>query len=86
MLSDQEQYTRATEIMSAFFHLILSFFGAPFPTEWASKWALLTRLRAQLEKSLGTQAFQAAWERGTQLNMAAFSDELQALLDGQLKL
>jgi ATP/maltotriose-dependent transcriptional regulator MalT len=33
------------------------------------KWALLTRLRAQLEADLGADAYAAAWERGSSLDL-----------------
>jgi ATP/maltotriose-dependent transcriptional regulator MalT len=35
---------------------------------WMEKWGLLTRLRAELEESLGSEIYAAAWKRGTVLD------------------
>jgi serine/threonine protein kinase len=86
ILIDQEQYTRAVEIMSAFLQHMHSFFGLPFPTAWATQWGLFIRLRSQLEATLGVQAFQGAWEQGAQLNMVELADEMEGHLNRQLQL
>lgn len=38
-------------------------------TQWGSKWALLNRLREELETSLGRQSYQAALEQGKSLEI-----------------
>jgi predicted ATPase/DNA-binding CsgD family transcriptional regulator/tetratricopeptide (TPR) repeat protein len=36
---------------------------------WLHRWPLLTRLRADLSRQLGEEAYQAAWERGASQNL-----------------
>jgi ATP/maltotriose-dependent transcriptional regulator MalT len=39
--------------------------------DWTQRWALLNRFRAELEQQLGSQAYAAAWERGTRRDFRA---------------
>jgi predicted ATPase/DNA-binding CsgD family transcriptional regulator len=43
---------------------------------WMEKWPLLTRLRADLKADLGEEAYNAAWERGKQLDLETVVKEL----------
>lgn len=47
---------------------------------WMEKWSLLTRLRADLEASLGSEAYAAAWERGKRNDLNAAVADVQATL------
>ncbi|HZD55374.1 MAG TPA: tetratricopeptide repeat protein, partial [Anaerolineales bacterium] len=47
-------------------------------TSWGRKWALLNRLRADLETSLGRQSYQAALERGKSLEMGEIEGMIEA--------
>jgi len=47
---------------------------------WMEKWGLLTRLRAELEASLGSEAYAAAWERGKRRDLNAAAADVQAHL------
>jgi hypothetical protein len=61
-----------------------TFNGRPFPMDWARRWALIQRLRAQLEATLGAAAFQAAWECGAQVTQADLVQELQLFIANTL--
>lgn len=50
---------------------------------WMERWALLTRLRAELESALGTARYQAVWERGETLELPTVVSEVLAWLGGQ---
>lgn len=43
---------------------------------WMEKWPLLTRLRAELEQTLGSPVYSAAWARGKQLELNQAAAEL----------
>jgi ATP/maltotriose-dependent transcriptional regulator MalT len=45
-------------------HLGLAFHQPVWATGWLHRWPLLTRLRADLARQLGEEAYEAAWERG----------------------
>jgi predicted ATPase/DNA-binding CsgD family transcriptional regulator len=45
-------------------------------TGWMKKWPLLDRLGSDLERTLGSEAFTAAWERGQQRNLSDVITEL----------
>ena len=49
----------------------LAFHQPPWISGWLRRWPLLTRLRADLKCQLGEQAYQAAWERGSTLDLEA---------------
>jgi predicted ATPase/DNA-binding CsgD family transcriptional regulator len=44
---------------------------------WMEKWSLLNEVQQQLETKLGTEAFQAAWERGQMLQLEAVAQKLR---------
>jgi predicted ATPase/DNA-binding CsgD family transcriptional regulator len=59
LLAHEEQAERAVEVLGLAFHHPAS------ARRWLEQWALLTRLRADLEAQLGAEAYTQAWERGT---------------------
>jgi predicted ATPase/DNA-binding SARP family transcriptional activator len=63
VLAHEGEMERAVEIMGLLLAHPLS------PGGWFEKWALYTRLRAKLEVKLGSEAYAAAWERGTALEV-----------------
>jgi predicted ATPase/DNA-binding CsgD family transcriptional regulator len=70
LLAHDNDKTSAVEILGlAFTHL------GPLNT-WLEKWQLLTQLRADLEAELGSEVYQAAWERGKQLDLETVVQEL----------
>lgn len=70
ILTHQGNYVRAVELLSlAFTHPV----GA---SGWMEKWALLDRLRVELEDKLGTAIYTEAWERGSRLNLEQTVDQL----------
>lgn len=68
----QGQSERAAEILGLYFNHPLR------PTGWAEKWPLLAEWQARLEKSLGADAYRAAWERGRGLDLMTAVDVLLA--------
>src|SRR5262249_314575 len=75
-LATKGQNDRAAELMRAYLEHTLTHTGVLYPMGWAKRWGLLTRLRGQLEKSLGPEAFQAAWERGDHITMDEMANEI----------
>lgn len=64
---------RAVELLALAFSHPLS------TTGWLAHWPLLAEVRAGLERELGANAYQAAWERGKGLDLAMAVAELLAL-------
>ncbi|MFC1961102.1 NB-ARC domain-containing protein, partial [Chloroflexota bacterium] len=55
-------------------------------TGWMEKWSLLMQTRRDLEAELGTDEFQVAWERGSQLDLeATFADLVKTLRSGEVE-
>lgn len=50
---------------------------------WIERWALLTRLRADLEAALGTAAYQAAWQRGESFDLLTVVSDVLEWLGGR---
>ena len=70
----QSQPVRAVELLAlAFTHPVRA-------SGWMEKWPLLDRLQADLELTLGSEAYSAAWERGKHLNLDSVIVELKAQL------
>jgi hypothetical protein len=63
LLARQGEKIRAVEILALSSHHPLS------PTGWMEQWPLLARLRTELEKQLGGEAYKSAWERGQKLDL-----------------
>jgi len=61
--------------------LALAFHQPAWASGWLHHWALLDRLRAELNRQLGEDAFQAAWERGGQLDLETTIRSLLGELD-----
>ncbi|MBC7810379.1 MAG: AAA family ATPase [Burkholderiales bacterium] len=61
--------------------LALAFHQPAWASGWLHHWALLDRLRAELNRQLGEDAFQAAWERGSQLDLETTIRSLLGELD-----
>jgi hypothetical protein len=80
-LADQGESARAVELTRGFLDFNAEAFGVPFPMQWARRWGLISRLRASLETSLGSEAFQAAWERGTQITLNDLANELELFVE-----
>jgi serine/threonine protein kinase len=83
ILAQAGQHERAAELLQALLASSISYVGLPFPTGWLERWGLFTRLRTQLEESLGTAVFQAAWERGGQLGVEDMVQEFRAFLNSE---
>jgi ATP/maltotriose-dependent transcriptional regulator MalT len=49
---------------------------------WIEKWPLLARLRIELEQALGSQDYQAAWERGRVLDADVVAGEVRDMSSG----
>jgi predicted ATPase len=77
------QYARAAATMHYFLDFTPSIFDLPYPTGWARRWGLFTRLREKVETSLGKEAFDAAWESGARLELDEVADEIRAFLGEQ---
>jgi predicted ATPase/DNA-binding CsgD family transcriptional regulator len=58
--------------------LALALNQPPAITGWTAKWPLLNALRRDVENTLGTDAFTAAWERGRTLQLDAVVGQLLA--------
>ena len=56
----------------------LAFHQPPWISGWLHRWSLLTRLCADLKCQLGEQVYQAAWERGSRLDLETI---MRSLLD-----
>ncbi len=63
LLAHRGHLERAVELLG------LAFRYPPEVVGWMAKWSLLTRLCADLELELGTERYQAAWERGKTLDL-----------------
>ncbi len=50
------------------------------PMGWFENWPMLIDLRAQLAEQLGAEAYAAAWERGSQLELDQVVDDLLRLM------
>jgi hypothetical protein len=72
VLAHEGEIKRAVEIIGLILTHPLS------PSGWMEKWSLLTRLRADLEAELGSEAYAAAWERGKALELEAILQEVLA--------
>jgi DNA-binding NarL/FixJ family response regulator len=70
ILAHEGEKERAVELMGLAFNRSVQYTG------WMDKWPLLTRLRAQLQNDLGTEAYSAAWERGKSLDLKIVVTEL----------
>jgi ATP/maltotriose-dependent transcriptional regulator MalT len=55
---------KATELLGLAFH------QPTWASGWLSRWPLVTRLRADLQRQLGADAFQITWERGSLRDLA----------------
>jgi tetratricopeptide (TPR) repeat protein len=69
-LAQQGQSERAVEFLSLFLNHPLS------ATWWTENWTLLSEWQTRLEESLGSQAYQAAWQRGRALDLEQVTVEL----------
>lgn len=70
-------YARAVELMYGFEAGITSYVDLPVPTAWIYHWGWYKRLRAKAESALGSEAFQAAIERGRHLSMDEMSSAVK---------
>jgi predicted ATPase/DNA-binding CsgD family transcriptional regulator len=70
ILAHEGDTERAAELLG------LAFTHPASAPAWMQKWPLLTRLRDQLEAELGAAAYQAAWDRGTSLDLETVVTEL----------
>ena len=75
LLAHRDQLEFAAELLG------LAFTHPKSATGWMEKWPLLTRLRAQLEAELGTDAYMDAWERGAKRDLITVADKLLSELD-----
>lgn len=74
VLHHDRQYVRATETLG----FALKQMGGS--TQWVLNWDLLIQLRADLESELGSEIYQTAWERGSQLDIGETISEMLAYL------
>jgi len=51
--------------------LALALHQPPWANGWLQRWPKVVRLRADLERQLGKEVYQAAWERGSNQNLEA---------------
>jgi tetratricopeptide (TPR) repeat protein len=63
LYASQDEAERAVEVLA------LAFTHPTSPTAWMEKWMLLKRLQTKLETGLGPERYEAAWERGTKLEL-----------------
>jgi predicted ATPase/DNA-binding CsgD family transcriptional regulator len=71
LLAHMGNPVRAVELLG------LAFTHPVHASGWMEKWALLTRLRGELEAMLGSVAYSAAWERGKLLDSDQVAAELR---------
>jgi ATP/maltotriose-dependent transcriptional regulator MalT len=64
---------KATELLGLAFH------QPSWVSGWLHHWPLLTRLRSELKRQLGEDAYQAAWERGSHYDLET---TIRAILNG----
>jgi predicted ATPase/DNA-binding CsgD family transcriptional regulator len=72
LLARQGQSEQATERLGLAFSYPSSLVG------WMEKWPLLLQVRSNLERELGAERFEAAWERGKTLNLETAVAELNS--------
>ncbi len=72
ILADTEAKVRAVELLALAFSL------NDEAGHWLEAWPLISRLRAELEVELGTDAYAAAWKGGLELSLEA---TMQTLLE-----
>jgi predicted ATPase len=72
ILGQAGQPKRAAEILGLYFNHPLR------PSGWAEKWPLLREWMTRLEESLGADGYQAAWERGMNLDLMTAVEALLA--------
>jgi predicted ATPase/DNA-binding CsgD family transcriptional regulator len=70
LYANQDEAERAVEVLA------LAFTHPTSPTAWMEKWTLLKRLQTKLETDLGTEGYEAAWERGTKLRLETVISEI----------
>src|SRR5687767_4557110 len=70
ILARQGERVRAVE------WLALAFTYPVRASRWMERWVLLTHLRSELEQALGSNAYQAAWERGKLLDIETIAAEM----------
>lgn len=70
LLAHQDYEVQAVELLGLAFHHHAS------AKAWLEQWPLLTRLRAQLEARLGSDAYCAAWERGKHGDLEVVAENL----------
>jgi len=69
LYASQDEAERAVEVLA------LAFTHPTSPTAWMEKWMLLKRLQTKLETDLGSERYEAAWERGTKLGLETVISE-----------
>ena len=70
LYANQDEVERAVEVLG------LAFTHPTSPTAWMEKWMLLKRLQTKLETDLGIERYEAAWERGTKLELETVISEI----------
>jgi DNA-binding CsgD family transcriptional regulator/tetratricopeptide (TPR) repeat protein len=79
MLAHEGQSERAVELLSFILHVP----GEPKSRalHWLERLPLIVRLRDELQQQMGTDTFDAAWERGKSLDLTCVVDDLETMLD-----
>jgi predicted ATPase/DNA-binding CsgD family transcriptional regulator len=72
LYANQGETERAVEVLA------LAFTHPSSSTQWMEKWMLLERWRARLETDLGPERYEAAWERGTKLELETVIRDVHA--------
>jgi predicted ATPase/DNA-binding SARP family transcriptional activator len=70
LLAEEGQLEQAVEVLALASTHPLS------PAKWMEQWAMLTRLRADLQAEIGPGNYMAAWERGKELDVTKVAAKL----------
>lgn len=68
--ANENKYTEAAEFLALAFH------QPPYTNGWLARWPLISRLRSQLEQTLGEAEFAQAWQRGESADIKTVIDSL----------
>jgi hypothetical protein len=72
LYANQGEAEQAVEVLA------LAFTHPSSLTRWMEKWMLLKRWQTTLETNLGPDKYEAAWERGTKLELETVISDVPA--------
>lgn len=79
-LADAGENERAALFLDAYLKNVPVFGGAEFAMQWVKSWGLLSRLRAELERRLGAEAYADALRQSAAITQVDLAREVRAFM------